>query len=184
MADVLERIDGELARWMESQPVFFVATAPSGNEGLVNCSPKGGDSLRVLDPHSVAYLDLTGSGVETIAHVRENGRIVIMLCAFDGPPRIVRIHGRGEVVVPGAADFDDLAAKFPAAPGTRSVIRVRAQRISSSCGYAVPLMDLREPRKALDLWAEKRGPDGLREYQRTHNASSLDGLTGVDWLGK
>ena len=182
MADELDSIDAALARWIEAQPVFFVATAPESVDGLVNCSPKGGDSLRVLGPHSLAYLDLVGSGVETIAHVKENRRIVVMLCAFDGPPRIVRVHGRGTVVTPEDAQFGALLARFPKPPGIRSVIRVDAFRISQSCGYGVPLMDFREHRSAMTLWAEKKGVDGLLEYQRTRNAQSLDALPGVDWL--
>lgn len=182
MADQIERIDAALAAWIRAQPVVFVATAPSGSDGLVNCSPKGGDSVRVLDDETVAYLDLTGSGVETIAHVRQNARIVLMWCAFDGPPRIVRVHGQGEVAVPGTALFDRLVAQFDDSPGIRSVIRVRASRISTSCGYGVPLMDFKAPREVLTMWAEKRGTDGLREYQKTRNAKSLDGLPGVDWI--
>ena len=106
MADTFERIDAQLRGWIERQHVFFVATAPRDDDGLINCSPKGLDSLRVLDDRTIAYLDLTGSGVETIAHLKENGRIILMLCAFDGPPRIVRLHGRGTVVHPGDAEFD------------------------------------------------------------------------------
>lgn len=182
MADVMERIDGALKTWIEQQPVYFVATAPRGGDGFVNCSPKGLDSLRVLDEHTVAYLDLTGSGVETIAHLKENGRIVVMLCAFAGPPRIVRLHGRGSVVHPHEPEFAKLAGLFPPRPGVRSVIRVDVARISDSCGYAVPLMDFVAEREAMTKWAEKKGPDGIVDYQRTRNARSLDGLTGVDWL--
>ena len=182
MADVFERIDGALRTWIERQHVYFIATAPRADEGFINCSPKGLDSLRVLDERTVAYLDLTGSGVETIAHLKENGRIVVMLCAFDGPPRIVRLHGRGSIVHPGDAEFSSLVATFPPRSGVRSVIRVDVTRISDSCGYAVPLMDFVEDREAMTKWAEKKGPDGIVDYQRTRNAHSLDGLAGVDWL--
>ena len=182
MADVIDSIDAALERWIEAQPMFFVATAPLSSDGLVNCSPKGGDSLRVLSPRSLAYLDVVGSGVETIAHVQENGRIVLMLCAFAGPPRILRVHGRGTVLGPEDAEFAALLARFPARPGVRSIVKVDALRISESCGYGVPLMDFREHRAAMTLWAEKKGPDGLVDYQRTRNAKSLDGLVGVDWL--
>ena len=182
MADVVERIDANLRHWIEHQHVYFVATAPLRADGFVNCSPKGLDSLRVLDERTVAYLDLTGSGVETIAHLQENGRIVVMLCAFDGPPRIVRLHGRGSVVHPGDPGFAELAANFPTRAGVRCVIRVDVARISDSCGYAVPLMDFVADREALSKWAEKKGPDGIVDYQRTRNAQSLDGLPGVDWL--
>jgi hypothetical protein len=182
MADTFERIDAQLRGWIERQHVFFVATAPRDDDGLINCSPKGLDSLRVLDERTIAYLDLTGSGVETIAHLKENGRIILMLCAFDGPPRIVRLQGRGTVVHPGEKAFDALVARFPPQLGVRSVIRIDLTRISDSCGYAVPRMDFVAEREALTLWADKKGPDGVVEYQRITNAKSLDGLTGVDWL--
>lgn len=182
MADTFERIDAQLRSWIERQHVFFVATAPRGDEGLINCSPKGLDSLRVLDERTVAYLDLTGSGVETIAHLKENGRIILMLCAFDGPPRIVRLHGRGTVVHPGDAEFDGLVALFPPQVGVRSVIRIDLVRMSDSCGYAVPKMEYVAEREALTKWADKKTPAGVVEYQRKTNAHSLDGLTGVDWL--
>jgi Pyridoxamine 5'-phosphate oxidase len=183
MADVFERIDAQLRGWIERQHVFFVATAPRADNGLINCSPKGLDSLRVLDERTIAYLDLTGSGVETIAHLKENGRIILMLCAFDGPPRIVRLQGRGRVIHPGDTEFDALLAKFPRQLGVRSVIRIDVTRMSDSCGYAVPRMDFVEERVALTKWAQKKGPDGVVEYQRNTNAQSLDGLPGVDWLG-
>jgi Pyridoxamine 5'-phosphate oxidase len=182
VAQTFQGIDGSLAQWIARQHIFFVATAPGGRDGLINCSPKGMDSLRVLDERSVAYLDLTGSGAETIAHVKDNGRIVIMLCAFEGPPRIVRLQGRGSVIGPDDARFDEYVARFPTRPGTRAVIRIDLTRVSDSCGYAVPLMDYRSEREALTKWAEKKGPDGVIEYQREHNAVSLDGLPAVDWL--
>jgi len=182
MAQTFARIDTELRQWVSRQHVFFVATAPSAGDGFVNCSPKGGDSLRIIDDRTLCYLDVVGSGVETIAHLNENGRIVLMLCAFEGPPRIVRFHGRGTVVPPTHPDFAEFAALFPPRPGVRSVVRIRAERISDSCGYGVPLMDFREDRKAMTLWAEKKGQEGLDAYQREHNASSLDGLPGVDWI--
>ena len=182
MADVFPRIDAQLRDWIGRQHVFFVATAPRADDGLINCSPKGLDSLRVLDDHTVAYLDLTGSGVETIAHLKENGRIVLMLCAFDGPPRIVRLQGRGSVRHPGEPEFAALAANFPPQSGVRSIIRIDVARISDSCGYAVPQMDFVADRNVLTMWADKKGPDGVVNYQRENNARSLDGLAGVDWL--
>jgi hypothetical protein len=182
MAQAFERIDAALAEWIRRQHIFFVASAPSGGDGLVNCSPKGLDSLRVLGDTTLAYLDLTGSGVETIAHLKDNGRIVIMFCAFDGPPRIVRLHGRGEAIAPTDDRFAALAAQFPHRPGIRSVIRIAVTRISDSCGYGVPLMDFRADRPAMEKWAETKGPAGIIQYQRDKNARSLDGLPGVDWL--
>src|SRR4051795_10125388 len=142
MAAVLDEISPDLAEWIRAQPMFFVATAPSGAGGHVNLSPKGLAGLAVLGPLRCAYLDLTGSGVETIAHVRENGRITIMFCAFEGPPRIVRLHGRGIVHPLGSAGFDALAPEFPELPGRRAIIEIEVTRISTSCGFGVPRMEV------------------------------------------
>ena len=180
MAKVYPSIDDRLRSFIQSQPVFFVATAPSGDTGHVNCSPKGNrDSLVVLGDHEVAYQDMTGSGVETIAHLRENGRIVIMFCTFEGPPRIVRLHGRGEVVTAGHARFDELAGLFPPHLSFRAVIRVDVERISDSCGYGVPLMPFERHRENLDHWADQKGPDGIAAYRSEKNASSIDDLPGL-----
>ena len=175
-----ERIDERLAGWLTAQPVFFVATAPLAADGHVNLSPKGADTLRVLDERTVAYLDLTGSGAETIAHVRENGRITLMVCAFSGPPQIVRLHGRGLVVRPGDAGFEELAGLFPDLPGIRTVTRVAIERVGSSCGYAVPLMRYEGERDRLHRWAEAKGADGLEAYRADKNAVSIDGLPALD----
>jgi len=184
MSDSYETISEHMRAFIERQHVFFVATAPSGADGRVNLSPKGLDTLRVLDERTVAYLDFVGSGVETIAHLRENGRIVLMFCAFSGPPNIVRLHGRGEVIESRDARFEALAARFPAAPGTRAVIQVAVERASDSCGYGVPLYEYQGERKQLALWAEKRGPEGLVRYQEEKNAASIDGLPGLRWVDK
>ncbi len=179
MADLIDEIDDDLARWLEAQPVFFVATAPRSDTGLVNLSPKGlAGTFTVIDPHTVAYLDLTGSGVETIAHLRENGRIVLMFCAFDGRPNIVRMHGHGRVVLPGTAEFDALVGRFEEHPGVRSIIVIDVTRASTSCGYGVPTMSFEDDRTILDLGAIKKGPDELAAYRRERNATSLDGLPG------
>ena len=176
-----EGIDDDLAAFLVAQPMFVVATAPSGDDGHVNASPKGlAGSFAVIGPREVAYLDLTGSGAETIAHLRENGRICLMFCAFTGRPDIVRLHGRGEAVLPGAPGFEELLARFPARPGVRSVIRVDVERVSSSCGYAVPRMALERDRTDLTRWAERKGPERLRDYRRTRNAASIDGLPALD----
>jgi hypothetical protein len=159
--------------------VFFVATAPSGGDGHVNLSPKGYDTLRVLDSKRVAYLDLTGSGVETIAHLRENGRITLMACAFTGNPRISRLYGRGSVHPFGSAEFDSLSSLFPELPGRRSIIDVAVDRVTTSCGEAVPLMDLVEDRDRLLEWATKKGDDGIIAYWASKNAKSIDGLPGL-----
>lgn len=174
-------IDADLTGFLERQPVFFVATAPMALDGHLNLSPKGLEgSFRVLDAARVAYLDLTGSGVETIAHLRENGRVVVMFCAFEGPPRIVRLHGRGRVVAAGDDGFDDLAARFPPHPGTRSVIVVDVERVADSCGFGVPRMRYEGDRPELDRWARRQGDDGLVAYRADKNAASIDGLPGLD----
>ena len=175
-------IDSTLAQFITSQPVFFVATAPLDAHGHVNCSPKGLGSLRVLDPHTVAYVDFTGSGVETIAHLRENGRIVLMFCAFEGPPKIVRIHGNGLVIPSGDAEFAPLLQSMAVQPeaGIRAIIRVDATRVSTSCGYAVPLLKFEQQREQLQKWADKKGTTGLESYKLEKNSLSIDGLPGLD----
>jgi hypothetical protein len=183
MGKVYEGIDHRLREWILSQPVVFVATAPLSGDGHVNVSPKGGQgTVAVLDDRTVAYLDYTGSGVETIAHVRENGRITLMWCAFTGPPKILRVHGQGTVVRPGDPQWESVAALFADvdAPGVRAVVVVHAERVSDSCGYGVPLMELQSDRDVLDLWAAKKGHDGVAQYQRERNAVSIDGLPGVE----
>lgn len=171
-------IDAKLRRWIEGQHLFFVATAPAGPDGHVNVSPKGRDSLRVVDERTLAYLDLTGSGIETAAHIRENGRITVMFCAFAGPPRIVRIHGRGRVVERTDPDWERWRPLFPPLRGDRAVMVITAERVSDSCGYGVPLLDYRSERTQMEAWADRKGPDGIDRYQREHNAS-LDGLPGL-----
>jgi hypothetical protein len=173
----------KLAEWIGQQRVFFVATAPLAADGLLNCSPKGLDTFRVLGPRQVAYLDLTGSGVETIAHLRENGRIVFTFCAFEGPPKVVRLHGTGEVVAPGTPDFEQLRSLFPDHPGARAVVRAVLTRISDSCGYAVPRYDFAGERDTLVRWAESKGPDGLTRYRCEKNARSLGDLPGLEPTG-
>ena len=182
MGRTYDRLDDRLRRWMERQPVFFVATAPLSGAGHVNCSPKGNrQELVVIDERRLAYLDQTGSGVETIAHLRENGRIVLMFCAFEGPPRIVRVHGRGRVVAASEDGFAGLAKCFPRADGVgvRSIIVVDAQQISDSCGYAVPFMSFESHRSTLDVWADRKGRQGVEAYWAEKNRTSIDGLPGV-----
>lgn len=180
MAKQFEGIDDTLAEWIRAQHVFFVASAPLSGAGLVNLSPKGLASLAILSPREIAYLDFVGSGAETIAHARENGRITLMLCAFEGPPRIVRLQGRASVVEPGDAEFAALVTKFPPREGVRSVLRVGLTRIADSCGYAVPLLKYEGDRKQLDAWVERKGADGLRQYQLDNNRVSLDGLPALE----
>ncbi len=175
-----DSITSELRAWIEAQHVFFVATAPLASEGLVNCSPKGMDTLRVLAEREIAYLDLTGSGVETIAHLRENGRIVFLFCAFEGPPKIVRLHGRGDVIVPGSSEWEHLRARFPDHAGARAIVRAKLLRIADSCGFGVPQLAFVGERDTLARSAEKKGPQGLRQYRAEKNARSLDGLPGLE----
>ena len=180
MGRTYDVIDHHLSTWLAAQPLFFVGTAPLAQDGHVNISPKGlADTFAVLGPAQVAYLDLTGSGIETVAHLRENGRICVMMCAFTGPPRIVRLHGRGHAVVPGDAAFEELSRQFPARAGTRAIVVVDVERIADSCGYAVPTMAYTGDRDRLDKWTEGRGHDGLVAYRAEKNAASIDGLPGL-----
>jgi len=168
MGKVHEHIDAKLAEWIGRQSLFFVATAPSEG-GHVNVSPKGPiGTFRILDELTVEYDDHVGSGAETIAHLRDNGRICVMFCAFDGPPRIVRLHGRGEV----------LAGDDPG-DGIRGAIRVHVDRVSDSCGYGVPLLEYVGERPQRKAWLAKKGAEGLREYVAEKNAVSIDGLQAL-----
>ncbi len=190
MGKVYEAIDDHQRAWIARQALFFVGTAPLDGDGHVNVSPKGPiGSLAVLDERTVAYLDVVGSGAETIAHLRENGRIVVMLCAFEGPPRILRLHGRGEVVLPADARFNRLLAQAgfeqPEVPESRrAVIVVHVTRIADSCGYGVPLMDYAGERPHQAKSSAKRvrvhGPQAYEDYQREHNEASIDGLPAVE----
>ena len=180
MGKAHDGISRALAEWIGKQRLFFVATAPLASDGLINCSPKGMDSFRITGPKEVAYLDLTGSGVETIAHSRENGRIVFMFCAFEGPPRIVRLHGSSEVLAAGTPEYERLRPGFPEYPGSRAIIRARLTRVSDSCGYAVPRFDYVGDRDTLVRWSETKGPAQLERYRREKNSASLDGLPGLD----
>lgn len=180
MGRVYDEIDERLAAFLLRQPVFFVATSPLAADGHLNLSPKGlAGTFTVVGPRAVAYLDLTGSGVETIAHLRENGRIVVMVCAFQGPPRIVRLHGTGTPHLPGTARFAELRPCFTDLPGVRSIIEIETTRISDSCGFGVPRMQFVEERPDLDRWAARKGPDGVAAYQAKNNLVSLDGLPGL-----
>lgn len=180
MSKAYDEITPVLRAWIEQQPMFFVATAPLAQDGLINCSPKSLDSFRVLGPRSVGYLDLTGSGVETIAHARENGRICIMLCAFDGAPKIVRLQGTADVITPRSSEWATLSPLFTLLPGARAIIRANLTRIADSCGWAISKFEKVADRDGLIRWAENQGGEGLTAYRAEKNALSLDGLAGLD----
>jgi len=179
VAKTYSELDEDLTHFIQAQSVFFVATAPLAAEGHVNLSPKGLDTFRILGPTTVAYLDIFGSGVETIAHLRENGRIVVMFCTFQGATKILRLHGHGRVVESHQPGFADLQLHFPAQEGTRAIIVVELTRISDSCGYGVPLLKLEAERPTLPAWCRKRGTEGLKIYRQEKNRLSIDGLPGV-----
>ncbi|MCC5948532.1 MAG: pyridoxamine 5'-phosphate oxidase family protein [Nitriliruptoraceae bacterium] len=192
MGKVVSEIDERLARWLEAQPLWFVASAPLDPGGHCNISPKGGAGLfRVLGDHRVAYVDLFGSGIETVAHLRENGRIVVMFAAFDGAPDVVRLHGRGRVVQQHEGDYPGLLDGFELTDDhrrcARSIIDVEVRRISRSCGFVVPEMRYEGERQQLYRYAADRvatdGPLAIRTYCDVNNAASIDGLTGLDAFG-
>lgn len=179
MGKVFDGIDDALRAWLDQQHMFFVSTAPIDADGFVNCSPKGYDCFRILNEREVAYLDLTGSGIETVAHLQENGRIVFMFCSFDQAPRIVRLHGKGFVHENGSPEFEKLLPHFEPRPGMRSIIRAELTRISDSCGYGVPRYEFLGDRETLVKdWAAK-GERAVTDYQRRRNSASLDGLPGI-----
>jgi hypothetical protein len=175
-------ISSDVKAFIEAQPMFFVATAPLSADGHVNLSPKGLDTFRVLSPERVAYLDLTGSGNETASHLLENGRVTFMFCAFEGPPKILRLYGTGRPVLPSDIEWSDLAALFPVLRGARQIIVANITRVQTSCGFAVPKMQFQGQRDTLLKWAEKKSDEELAEYQRRKNSRSIDGLPGsVGW---
>lgn len=176
MAKFYDEISERLQEFIGAQHMFFVATAPLSADGHVNLSPKGQDCFRVLTPHRVAYLDLTGSGNETSAHLHENGRITFMFCAFDGAPNIVRLFGTGRVVLPSDAEWADLRGMFPQIPGGRQIVIADIHKAQTSCGQAVPLMEFVADRDILNKWAEIKGPEGLSAYWCEKNTASIDGL--------
>ena len=182
MGKATDVISDALGQWLIDQPVFFVSSAPLSVEGSINCSPKGNrGEFAVLAANQVAYVDQTGSGIETIAHLRENGRIVVMFCAFSGPPRIVRLHGTGRAVEPDDPEFAQVATRFSGANGVgvRSLIVIDVRRVADSCGYGVPLMGFESHRPTMDQWSTRKGTEGIREYQRNHNHVSIDGIDGL-----
>jgi hypothetical protein len=176
MGKLQDSITPDLQSFIESQHLFFVATAPLDAVGHVNLSPKGMDTFRVLSPTRVAYLDLTGSGIETAAHLAQNGRITFMFCAFEGKPMILRLYGRARPIPLDSPEGSDLASRFLPLPGARQIILADITRVQTSCGYAVPQMTFAADRDTLTKWAQSKGPDGLRQYREEKNRRSIDGL--------
>lgn len=176
MGKMYDAISAEHSAFINGQPLFFVASAPLAAGGHVNLSPKGLDTFRIVDPTTVMYLDLTGSGNETAAHIAENGRMTIMFCAFTGNPKVLRLYCRARIVTRNAPDWNELRSQFPAHAGVRQLFVCQVEHVHTSCGFGVPLMSLQHQRDQLPRWAESKGDAGLVEYRRTRNAVSIDGL--------
>jgi len=179
MGKIFEQLDDALCEFLQSHAVFFAASAPSGDAGHINVSPKGLDSFRILGPTEVAYLDLLGSGIETVAHVRENGRIVLMFCAFSGPPRILRLWGRARVVEPEDPEYAGLQESFDSPVPARSIIVLKITRIQESCGYGVPVLEYTGDRQQLEKWGRQKSAGEIEAYKTENNARSIDGLPGL-----
>lgn len=176
MAKVFDSITQQLQDFIAAQQIFFVASAPLSPDGHVNLSPKGLDCFRIISPQQVAYLDLTGSGNETSAHLAENGRITLMFCAFVEPPCILRLYGKGQTILPNSPDWNSIYSLFTPIPGTRQIIVVDVERVQTSCGFGVPLYEYKGQRQVLVDWADKKGEQGIEDYQQQKNLVSIDGL--------
>jgi Pyridoxamine 5'-phosphate oxidase len=174
MAKFYTDLTQSLTAFIQAQPIFFVATAP--RSGRINISPKGMNTFRCLSPTQVAYLDLTGSGNETSAHLEENGRLTLMFCSFSHEPLILRLYGQGSVIRPYASQWDHYASKFELLPGARQIILLQIEQVQTSCGFGVPLLDYQSDRPTLINWAKTKGEEGVQEYQRQKNQQSIDGL--------
>ncbi|HWN89478.1 MAG TPA: pyridoxamine 5'-phosphate oxidase family protein [Chitinophagaceae bacterium] len=170
------QINEEDREFIENQKLFFVCTSPLDENGHINLSPKGFDCFQVLSPGRVGYIDIIGSGNETSAHLLENGRITFMFCAFNGPPKILRLYGKGKTVLPGDDEWEELSKQFTILPATRQIIVADIFNVKSSCGFGVPLYEYTGERDHAFKWAEKKGPDGLEEYKKEKNMVSMDGL--------
>jgi len=179
MGKIYEKLEPKVIDFLAKQKLFFVSTAPLSQDGLINCSPKGWDCLRILDDLTVAYIDLTGSGVETISHLKENQRITFLFCAFEGPPRLVRLYGKGEACEKGTPEFDTLKTLFPDYLSARAIIKVKLHRISDSCGYTVPFYEYKGERDTMEKWVANKGAEKLVAYREEKNKVSLDGLPGL-----
>lgn len=171
-----EAIDADHKAFIERQSMFFVGSAPLAPSGHVNLSPKGLDAFRVVDEQTVMYLDLTGSGNETAAHLVENGRLTIMFCAFEGNPKILRLYCRGRVLTRLTPGWNEALARFPVIPGVRQIVVAHVESVQTSCGFGVPRYTFEQQRDQLPRWAENRGEAGMVVYRKTRNAVSLDGL--------
>lgn len=166
----------EHEEFIRRQHLFFVGSAPLSDEGNVNISPKGYDSFRIISDKRVAYLDMTGSGNETSAHIHENGRVTVMFCAFEGPPNILRLYGTGAVVLPDSSEWESLYPLFTPLPGARQIIVIDIHKVQTSCGYAIPFMAYEKERDTLQRWSVQQGEDGLKQYVQEKNSASIDGL--------
>jgi hypothetical protein len=176
MADFFDNITEKFQDFIKAQQMFFVATAPLGSTGRINLSPKGLNTFQILSNRRVAYLDLTGSGNETSSHLYENGRITFMFCAFEDPPLILRLYGRGQTILPGSSEWNTLLPLFPELPGVRQIIAADIESVQASCGWGVPIYQWKGQREKLVHWAAKRGNQGVQKYRLKHNTRSIDGL--------
>lgn len=179
MGQTYNSIPEDIAEWLAQQPMFFVATAPLSENGHVNCSPKGHDSFRVFSPNQVGYLDLTGSGAETAAHLRENGRITLLFCAFTEAPKIVRLYGKGSLLLPGTKEFQELESGFPASPLSRAIIKIDVTRVSISCGWGVPKFESCEQRDIFEKFGNTKSAEELKQFRMENNRLSIDGLPAL-----
>lgn len=180
MAKFFERIDDRISKFISEQKMFFTASAPISLEGRINLSPKGIDTFRVLDEKTVCYLDLTGSGNETAAHIKENGRLTIMFCSFAGAPLILRLYGNGEIVHKNSEKWEELSKNFDEFPGSRQIIILNIDTVQTSCGFGIPLYEYKEDRTTLLDWAKNKGEEKVENYRREKNQTSIDGLpTGL-----
>jgi hypothetical protein len=180
MAKDYQEIDERIQRWVEAQRMFFVSTAPRADDGLINCSPKGLDGLRILGPKQMVYADIGGSGIETVAHLKENARITIMLCALSGPPKIFRFYGKGRCVEPHEEGFADFVELFPNMPTIRNFVVIEIQRIRDSCGYGVPLYEFNGERESMRNYVTAKTEDEIVQRRIENNEKSLDGLDGLN----
>ena len=175
MSKFYDKITPRLQKFIEAQKIFFVATAP--NSGRINLSPKGMDSFRVIEKNRVLWLNVTGSGNETAAHLLENKRITIMFCAFEGAPNILRLYGKGKEIKEGDNTWNELISLFPETPGTRQIFDISIESAQTSCGMSIPFFDYKSERNELNDWAASKGKEGIKKYWAEKNQKSIDGLS-------